>query len=897
MRTIIITALLPFSLLAQFKIGQIRIIPTTDGTAVGQIEFDTTRADGNAVVLKAPNTATASYTLTLPTAAPASNGHCLTGTTAGVLSFAACPGAGAVLTTTNQEVEGFKYFGVSGSDRLVMYRIADNQMGFQTMLDGQTDPTTYSYGGVQNQLLLQPRAGVVGIGAVDTSFLLNVAGTFRATGATTLGSTLAVAGITTLSADLGFGTDNTHAIGQTGTRPSVVYSRIDNTAKLEIADLSGGFWDQRVNAGGTTSDWTLRDNAGSRALVYTRVFSSSPDNAFEVFGTVLPAQRATGSGDAVNDSTAPSLGATGRRWAAVWAAEGTFTSEVKSPTFTASADFTGASNNVTNVGTSSVRMASVWTTGLNASGTITFPTGAASGRVWTSDASGNGSWVVAAGAGAVLTTTNQEVEGFKYFGVSGSDRLVMYMIAANQMGLQTMLDGQTDPTTYSYGGVQNQLLLQPRAGVVGIGAVDTSFVLNVAGTFRATGAATLSSTLGVAGLSTLTGGATFGAALSASATDTHDIGSATRFRAIYGKSVNAESLEIANSTFVTTFWRHSLNSAATYRIESGSGSQIEMQMGTISSTSSDVGFRGTLYPLSTSGSNGDLGFSGTPWRALYLSTGFRLTSGAAAGRVLTSDASGNGSWVAPSSGTVTSIATTLPISGGTITTTGTISCPTCATTDTNQTITATKTFQASFAAAASDTYDIGSATRFRAIYGKAVNAESLEIANSTFVTTFWRHSLNSAATYRISSGSGGQIEMQMGTTSSTQSDVGFRGTLYPLSTAGSNGDVGFSGTPWRTLYLSTSSFMNGTQWMDSSRNLTNLGTGTFGGSITANGGISTASGTNSTMYVGSGNLYLRTFSGADASCSGVTNGWVGFRTDTDELQVCNGGSVKKVSLL
>jgi hypothetical protein len=158
-----------------------------------------------------------------------------------------------------------------------------------------------------------------------------------------------------------------------------------------------------------------------------------------------------------------------------------------------------------------------------------------------------------------------------------------------------------------------------------------------------------------------------------------------------------------------------------------------------------------------------------------------------------------------------------------------------------------------------------------------VNAASVEIANGTFTGTFWRHSLSDSATYRIASGSGSQIEVQFGTLGSTASDVGFRGSLYPLSTSGSNGDLGFSGTPWRSLFLSSAA--------------------TIGGAINANGGISTASGTNSTIFIGSGNLYLRTFSGGDASCSGVTNGWVGYRTDTNELQVCNGGSVRKVSLL
>lgn len=70
----------------------------------------------------------------------------------------------------------------------------------------------------------------------------------------------------------------------------------------------------------------------------------------------------------------------------------------------------------------------------------------------------------------------------------------------------------------------------------------------------------------------------------------------------------------------------------------------------------------------------DLGASSARWRKLW---------------VQDIDCSGS---CGSSSGTVTSIATTLPITGGTITTTGTIACPTCVTTDTNQTITAIKTF-------------------------------------------------------------------------------------------------------------------------------------------------------------------------------------------------------------
>lgn len=75
------------------------------------------------------------------------------------------------------------------------------------------------------------------------------------------------------------------------------------------------------------------------------------------------------------------------------------------------------------------------------------------------------------------------------------------------------------------------------------------------------------------------------------------------------------------------------------------------------------------------------------------------------------------------------------------------------------------------------------------------------------------------------------------------------------------------------------------------------GTGAFTSAVTMNGGFTTGSATNSTLYVGTGSLYNRTFSGGDASCGGVTNGWIGVRTDTNELQVCIGGVVKKVSLL
>lgn len=44
----------------------------------------------------------------------------------------------------------------------------------------------------------------------------------------------------------------------------------------------------------------------------------------------------------------------------------------------------------------------------------------------------------------------------------------------------------------------------------------------------------------------------------------------------------------------------------------------------------------------------------------------------------------------------------------------------------------------------------------------------------------------------------------------------------------------------------------------------------------------------------SGSFYQRTFSAGDVSCSGVTDGWFGVRTDTEELQFCEGSATKVV---
>lgn len=75
-----------------------------------------------------------------------------------------------------------------------------------------------------------------------------------------------------------------------------------------------------------------------------------------------------------------------------------------------------------------------------------------------------------------------------------------------------------------------------------------------------------------------------------------------------------------------------------------------------------------------------LGASVNPWGGLFLTSGFQMTAGASAGRVLTSDGSGNGSWTVPGTAGVSSLSASSPLSATASTGAITLSCSTCFTT-------------------------------------------------------------------------------------------------------------------------------------------------------------------------------------------------------------------------
>ncbi len=104
----------------------------------------------------------------------------------------------------------------------------------------------------------------------------------------------------------------------------------------------------------------------------------------------------------------------------------------------------------------------------------------------------------------------------------------------------------------------------------------------------------------------------------------YDIGSgAFDFRIMFANVGNFNILAVSDpSSAHGTFWLHRApNPANSYYLYSGSGTQQELQIFVGSTTQTEWHMRGSLFPTSTSGNNGDIGgvFPLTPWRNAYFS--------------------------------------------------------------------------------------------------------------------------------------------------------------------------------------------------------------------------------------------------------------------------------------
>jgi hypothetical protein len=216
--------------------------------------------------------------------------------------------------------------------------------------------------------------------------------------------------------------------------------------KLEVVDIAGGngFWDHRSQGSmAANSSYTIRDNAGSRWLAASRAVSGSPTNSTSVFTDWIPSLRSTGSGDAVNDSTRPSLGASGSEWTNIHGtniygnltASTTNTKKVQ-PDADVTHDLGDATRNYNAFWTKYVEMASGgyiapqttntssigrsgypfnkgWFTDFSATGSIQLKSSSVAGQVWTAtDAAGNGTWGAAGGSGTVTSiATSSPISG------------------------------------------------------------------------------------------------------------------------------------------------------------------------------------------------------------------------------------------------------------------------------------------------------------------------------------------------------------------------------------------------------------------------------------------------------------------------------------------------------
>jgi len=191
---------------------------------------------------------------------------------------------------------------------------------------------------------------------------------------------------------------------------------------------------------------------------------------------------------------------------------------------------------------------------------------------------------------------------------------------------------------------------------------------------------------------TVTGVKTWSASQLMGADNTYDIGTTTVApRNVFSRIASTEDVLIgAPGTNFATHWDFKVGSSSFDLIDPTS-SYNQIGITKYGAHDTQISLYGTLTPGDTSGSDGNLGDpSRAVWVNLFLS-GSATIGGLGGGGVRSVCASNIGllqvtGCPGGGAGTVTSVATSGPITGGTFTTSGTIGCPSCITTAGGQTI-------------------------------------------------------------------------------------------------------------------------------------------------------------------------------------------------------------------
>lgn len=709
--------------------------------------------------------------------------------------------------------------------------------------------------------------------------------------------------------------DDTYDIGDlSSARVRAVYAKYIDTAEtattgdyvksrlFRLTDAAGGagYWDMWTNASiPGNSNLAVKDNAGSRLFVAWRGDMGTPVNYTYWYGDILPGLRNTADGDAVTDLLYPSLGSASRPWGSG------HISQLYVPG-TVNSDLVPFGANTYDLGESAYRWRKLWAVDGDISSTLTVGTATntvdltASGTTYL-QTTGIGE---ASPAKGLLSVYGHNGYAYTPYNIVASTRFRTGANSAMLLGTTTgNTSGWTRGLFWSYqvedlafsrfkddeSTVPIHDLYISQGGLVGINTTSPTQVLTVSGSVDVIGAGTFkmggttvvdaSRNATVANL-TITGTCTGCGGGGLPVPDTDSI--------VRGSADGTKLLRFEVDGFTTGTTRILTPQNASYTLAGTDLAQTFTDAQTFNGTVNlnngfSIGGSGILnssrllsnvayvnqnwLPYDTTM---NLGSSSLPWNSLYLDSTLYMNA------VAVVDSSRNGYFAQGQfSGAVTM--TTAQMSGNLTPLGGS---PTIGT--------SVLPFTAAYA------YDIVAVSNLW-VGGSTILNSSRIMNNVAYVNQNW----------------------------------------LPYDTSM---NLGSSSLPWNSLYLDSSLYMNAVAVIDSSRNgyfaqgqftgsvtmpsatmsgnmIPSLGGGgsigtgavpygsvyadniTANSSLTATGGITTGASSNSTIFVGTGNFYMRTFSGGDANCTGVTDGWVGIRTDTTEIQVCIGGAVKKGALI